>query len=68
MKGECLCGEVKFSVKGELPNFYQCHCSLCRKTTGSSANAATFVSEECFEWISGSSQYSLFSKANGLSE
>ncbi|PRY63410.1 hypothetical protein B0H98_1085 [Vreelandella songnenensis] len=44
MTGECLCGEVKFEIDGKLPNLYQCHCSLCRKTTGSTANAATFVS------------------------
>ncbi|MCD6438522.1 MAG: GFA family protein [Halomonas sp.] len=65
MKGECLCGEVKFSIKGELPNLYQCHCSLCRKTTGSSANAATFVSEECFEWISGQDNIRSFQKPTG---
>ena len=40
MKGECLCGEVAFTIDGELPNFYQCHCSLCRKATGAAANAA----------------------------
>lgn len=43
VKGECLCAEVKFEVDGELPDLYQCHCSLCRKATGSTANAATFV-------------------------
>jgi hypothetical protein len=25
MHGECLCGEIKFEIEGELPNFYQCH-------------------------------------------
>ncbi|WP_301584698.1 GFA family protein [Halomonas alkaliantarctica] len=65
MKGECLCGEVRFSVKGELSNFYQCHCTLCRKATGSSANAATFVSEECFHWISGQDNIRSFQKPTG---
>jgi hypothetical protein len=41
MKGECLCGDVEFEIKGDLPNLYQCHCSLCRKVTGSSA--ATYL-------------------------
>ncbi|WP_446685632.1 GFA family protein [Marinobacter arenosus] len=43
MKGECLCGNVKFEIEEEIRNLYQCHCSLCRKATGAAANAATFV-------------------------
>ena len=53
MRGECLCGEVEFAVSGVLPNIYQCHCSLCRKATGSSANAALIVRSDNFQWVSG---------------
>ncbi|MDQ7729832.1 GFA family protein [Halomonas sp. SpR8] len=65
MKGECLCGAVAFEIKGELPNLYQCHCSLCRKATGSTANAATFVDEDSFSWISDQSNISTFQKQTG---
>jgi len=65
MKGECLCGEVKFEIKGNLPNLYQCHCSLCRKVTGSSANAATFVTQKDFRWLSGQDKISSFQKPTG---
>lgn len=65
MKGECLCGEVAFEIEGELPNLYQCHCSLCRKATGSTANAATFVEEKSFRWMSGQSIISSFQKPTG---
>ncbi|MBT2788521.1 MULTISPECIES: GFA family protein [unclassified Halomonas] len=65
MKGECLCGEVVFEVKGELPNLYQCHCSLCRKATGSNANAATFVDGKHFHWLSGLSSIRSFQKPTG---
>lgn len=53
MRGKCLCGEVEFAVSGALPDIYQCHCSLCRKTTGSSANAALIVQSDNFQWVSG---------------
>ena len=53
MQGKCLCGGVSFSLSGELPNLYQCHCSLCRKVTGSSANAAFRVDRDQFSWNSG---------------
>ncbi len=63
MQGECLCGAVKFEIAGELPNLYQCHCSLCRKATGSNANAATLVHQENFKWISGQENITSFQKA-----
>lgn len=53
MIGKCLCGKIQFEISGEVPNLYQCHCSLCRKATGSSANIATFVDQEKYKWISG---------------
>lgn len=52
IKGACLCGRVRFSITGALPNIYQCHCSLCRKVTGAAANAATLINVGDFQWHS----------------
>ena len=65
MKGECLCGNVKFEISEEIRNFYQCHCSLCRKVTGASANTATFVQGNAFRWISGESDIKSYKKPSG---
>lgn len=65
MQGECLCGNVKFEIKEEIRNFYQCHCSLCRKVTGSSSNTATFVNASSFRWISGESDIRSYKKPSG---
>jgi hypothetical protein len=53
MRGQCLCGAISFELVGEIPNLYQCHCSLCRKVTGSSANAALRVGRDQLNWSSG---------------
>ena len=53
MQGKCLCGGVKFALSGELPNLYQCHCSLCRKVSGSSSNAAFVIDLAQMSWIEG---------------
>ena len=53
MQGKCLCGGVRFALSGQLPNLYQCHCSLCRKVSGSSSNAAFKVELEQFSWSAG---------------
>jgi hypothetical protein len=34
MRGSCLCGEVKYSVKGNPRSVVACHCTQCRKTSG----------------------------------
>jgi hypothetical protein len=51
--GSCLCGHVQFEIAVEAPKLYQCHCSLCRKQSGTSSNAATFVDKNLFSWLQG---------------
>lgn len=66
MKGKCLCGAVEFELSGEIPNLYQCHCSLCRKVTGSSANAALRIGASQFHWIRGDSGISEYVTDTGF--
>jgi hypothetical protein len=66
MNGKCLCGAVEFKLSGDIPNLYQCHCSLCRKVTGSSANAAFRISRDRFEWKKGSENISEFVSQGGF--
>lgn len=67
MFGQCLCGEVQFEISGEIPNLYQCHCKLCRKQGGSSANAATIIDKDQFSWRSGEESISHYKKTTGFS-
>jgi len=34
--GRCLCGGVRFGIVGELGPVIYCHCSMCRRASGSS--------------------------------
>jgi hypothetical protein len=51
--GSCLCGDVRFEVKGEFESFYLCHCEYCRKDTGSAHAANLFSSTATLSWVSG---------------
>lgn len=66
MIGSCLCGSVKFEVKLDRLKIYQCHCSLCRKQTGTASSCGTVISTEKFEWLSGEGNVSKWVKDTGF--
>jgi hypothetical protein len=52
-QGTCLCQAVRFEVQGEFDRFYLCHCSRCRKGTGSAHGANLFAPGARVTWLSG---------------
>jgi hypothetical protein len=48
-EGACLCGEVRFQVKGEPLRTFACHCRYCQKLTGSSFYAEAMFPIEAVE-------------------
>lgn len=66
MIGRCLCGEVEFEIVGMVPNLYQCHCSQCRKQSGSSSNSATLVTTKQFLWRAGENLITRFKERSGF--
>jgi hypothetical protein len=58
--GSCLCNKVKFSVHGPFSRFALCHCSRCRKTTGSAYASNIFAEAEQIHWIRGESLIKIY--------
>ena len=65
MKGKCSCGTVEYRFSKTDLLAYQCHCSICRKATGSAFTTTLMVPEKSFEWISGENNISTFTQDNG---
>ena len=65
--GSCLCGAVKFAVSGPVDAVGQCHCSQCRKVSGTNGNAVFVVEKERFEWLAGEGNSFRFSLPSGWS-
>lgn len=59
-KGSCLCGEVTFDIDGEFESFFLCHCSRCRKDTGSAHGANLFSSKATLTWLSGADRVTTY--------
>lgn len=51
--GKCLCGVIKVKVGGPISDIIHCHCSLCRKSSGSAYATNGFIDFDKFKIISG---------------
>jgi len=51
--GSCLCGSVRFAVRGPFDRFRLCYCSRCRKATGSAHASNLFADADSFRWMAG---------------
>jgi hypothetical protein len=54
LAGSCLCGSVKYEIRGEGVSFYHCHCQRCRKATGTGHASNIRISPETsIKWLQG---------------
>lgn len=60
LKGSCLCGAVQYEVSGEPKRFFHCHCTRCRKVTGTGHASNLFIQPGMLKWLSGEEQIRAF--------
>jgi len=65
MRGQCLCGGVVFEVTARRLKLYRCHCSLCRRQSGTASNCAAIVSADKLRWVGGTEMISSWRKPTG---
>ena len=53
ISGSCLCSEITYQFVGPIKVFQNCHCSRCRKFTGSAHASNIIIDPEQFQWLSG---------------
>ena len=51
--GSCLCGGVRFEIERASGPFELCHCTRCRKVSGSAFQAGVGVRSQDFRLVSG---------------
>ncbi len=60
-KGECLCGTCRYVITAEKAmGMYLCHCSRCRKETGSLHGANVFFDRAQLFWEKGQDKVTHF--------
>ena len=53
LKGSCLCGAVRYTARDEFRYALICHCSQCRRATGSAFKPFAGIEREKLEIVSG---------------
>ena len=51
--GGCLCGAVRFELRGALPPAVNCHCRFCRRAHGSAFVTIAWVQEAGLRFVRG---------------
>jgi hypothetical protein len=53
LSGSCLCGAVTYEVRGPFMRFVHCHCTRCRKATGTGHATNLLAALHQFRWQTG---------------
>jgi len=60
LSGSCICGKAGYEVSPPFKVFVNCHCSRCRKATGSAYATNAVVEPGAFRWTRGESELRRF--------
>ncbi len=58
--GGCLCGAVRFEIRGPISDIVMCHCSQCRKVQGSAFATNGKVAADDFVLLRGEDNLSAY--------
>ena len=61
-RGECNCGAVVFEITSRLADVFVCHCSICRRSSGSNGMAVVLADNHQFRWLRGQENITTWEK------
>ncbi len=53
VEGGCFCGSIRYKLESKEYPSANCHCSICRRTSGAAFVSWVRVPNDCFDYISG---------------
>ncbi|NQY75465.1 MAG: GFA family protein [Candidatus Margulisbacteria bacterium] len=68
IKGQCLCGYIKYKYLGPTGKIVHCHCSKCRKWHGSPYRSRIVIRRDGFKWISGEDHLSFYDSSENVTK
>lgn len=65
LRGECLCGAVRYEVADAFEYALNCHCSRCRRATGSAFKALAGILVDRLKVVAGADDLLIYGKVSG---
>ena len=66
IRASCLCGDVRFEIRGELSGASHCHCSMCRKAHGAAFGTYAAAKAIDFRVVSGADRITRYRSSAGI--
>jgi len=66
LRGGCLCGSVRYEVRGPVKRIVHCHCSMCRKAHGAAFGSYAIVSAADFSVTAGQDEIAAYESSPGV--
>lgn len=66
IQGSCSCGSVKYEIDGLLHDATSCHCSMCRKASGSQSSAFALFEPKDFSWSLGEDELTYYKSSDDM--
>lgn len=63
LSGRCLCGQVEYRVENRFAYALNCHCSNCRRATGSAFKAFAGIERSRFTVTQGAEELQIYGQA-----
>lgn len=64
--GSCLCGSVRYEIRGPLGRASNCYCSMCRKAHGAAFGTYARVQRSDFRLLSGEDAIASYASTPGV--
>ena len=64
--GSCLCGAVRFEVRGAIGPVDHCHCSMCRRSHGAPFSTFGRVRRDELQLTAGADQLTRYASSEGV--
>lgn len=59
-EGSCLCGAIQVEIAGSISDIIHCHCSLCRKNSGTAFATNGYINAEEFKVFDAGNKLGLY--------
>lgn len=66
LRGSCLCGSVRYEIRGAVGRATHCHCSMCRKAHGAAFATYGRVERSDFALVSGAGDIASYGSSPGV--